>query len=590
MDRSQHPVLRYVLNLRWRRRWPLIVAVALMGCGGGGGGNAISDRQNNIAAAISDRFQAGVFEDATQFKDRCRAPRSGYDPATGSPFPDRQGTSTDENNWLRSWSNDLYLWYDEIEDVDPNDFETADYFSLMRSFALTPSGNFKDQFHFTVDSEVWRQQSQGGVAGGYGITFSLVSPSPPRRIVVAIVEPSSQAHTLGIRRGDEVIEVNGFDAVSASGGDTVTDLNDALFPIEGASHDFVFERTDGSELEVSMTASLVTSTPVQNVQVIDTDAGPVGYVSFHRHIATAEALLIDAMTSLRDDDISDLVLDMRYNGGGFLDIANQTAAMIAGARAEGQTFDAMRFNKKHNDFNPLTGLPLRPTPFHFSAAGFSATAGTPLPRLNLDRVYILSSARTCSASEAVINGLMGIGVEVILIGETTCGKPYGFYAFDNCGTSYFTIQFRGENAMGFGDYPDGFSPANTPQVEGVPLPGCVVADDFSQPLGDINERQLAAALQYRDNNTCPSMASTSDDRRERIPRQRRNDAVAEPFWMNSRIEIAPDPGSTAISISKCRSMNSVCARITSSVTGRSAKTSLSSSSFRRSITATQSPQ
>lgn len=527
------------------QHWPLLVLVlvlvtVLTACDGNSGGQVTDPRLiSQIRQFTDDGFRAGVFQQASNFKDLCQNPRTGTNPATGFPFQDRHGTSTDENNWLRSWSHDLYLWYDEIEDVNPNDFETPDYFRLMRSFALTPSGNFKDQFHFTVDSEVWRQQSQSGVTGGYGITFSLVSPSPPRRIVVAVVEPGSQAQTLGIQRGDEVIEVNGMDAVSASGGSSVDDLNAALFPPEGTPHDFVFERLDGTELAVTMTSSLVALTPVQNVQIIDTATGPVGYLSFHRHVAPAEALLIDAMTSLRDEDISDLVLDMRYNSGGFLDIANQTAAMIAGARAEGQTFDTMRFNDKHEDFNPVTGLPLRPTPFHFSAAGFSATAGTPLPRLNLDRVFILSGSRTCSASEAVINGLSGIGVEVILIGETTCGKPYGFYAFDNCGTSYFSIQFRGENAMGFGDYPDGFSPANTPEVEGVPLPGCVVADDFTQALGNSNEAQLAAALQYRDSGTCPMVASASDNRRQRIPREHRNDAVYEPFWMNSRIEVAP---------------------------------------------------
>ena len=92
-------------------------------------------------------------------------------------------------------------------------------------------------------------------------------------------------------------------------------------------------------------------------------------------------------------------------------------------------------------------------PFHSTTQGFSATPGQPLPTLNLPRVFVLTGPDTCSASESIINSLRGIGVEVVQIGSTTCGKPYGFYPQDNCGTTYFSIEFRGVNAMNFGDYP-----------------------------------------------------------------------------------------------------------------------------------------
>ena len=80
---------------------------------------------------------------------------------------------------------------------------------------------------------------------------------------------------------------------------------------------------------------------------------------------------------------------------------------------------------------------------------------------------------------------------MIQIGSTTCGKPYGFYDFDNCGTTYFSIQFRGVNAKNFGDYTDGFSPQNSTGSARVRcIPGCSVADDFSHALGDPNEGRL----------------------------------------------------------------------------------------------------
>ncbi len=100
---------------------------------------------------------------------------------------------------------------------------------------------------------------------------------------------------------------------------------------------------------------------------------------------------------------------------------------------------------------------------------------------------------------------------MIQIGTTTCGKPYGFYPQDNCGTTYFSIEFQGLNAQGFGDYPDGFSPANTAASPGVILPGCSVGDDFSRALGDPREARLAAALAYRDTGSCPAAAAASSD-------------------------------------------------------------------------------
>src|SRR5690606_11279777 len=109
---------------------------------------------------------------------------------------------------------------------------------------------------------------------------------------------------------------------------------------------------------------------------------------------------------------------------------------------------------------------------------------------NLPRVFILSTGGTCSASEAVINGLRGIGVEVILVGDTTCGKPYGFYPEDNCGTTYFAIQFTGVNDLGFGEYSSGFSPGNEPDFLGTEVPGCWVQDDFTKLLGDPEEKML----------------------------------------------------------------------------------------------------
>jgi hypothetical protein len=257
-----------------------------------------------------------------------------------------------------------------------------------------------------------------------------------------------------------------------------------------------------TQTSVPLVSAAVTSNPTPDVHVISTANGNVGYILFNDHIATAEQALIKAVNQLSAaPGITDLIIDMRYNGGGYLAIASELAYMIAGPTATlGKTFEQLKFNNKHPNTDPVTGDSLAPVPFLTQAIGFSATKGTQLPTLNLKKVYVLTGSGTCSASESVLNSLSGVDVQVIQVGSTTCGKPYGFYPQDNCGFTYFSIQFQGVNAKGFGDYADGFVPGGTGPGS---LTGCAVADDFSKPLGDAAEKRLAAALNYRASATCP---------------------------------------------------------------------------------------
>ena len=152
----------------------------------------------------------------------------------------------------------------------------------------------------------------------------------------------------------------------------------------------------------------------------------------------------------------------------------------------------------------MTGGQVQPTLFYSREIDYDRNVftSTSLPSLGLTRVYILTSASTCSASEALINGLRGIDIDVVLMGDTTCGKPYGFYPTDNCGTTYFTIQFQGSNQKGFGEYADGFIPTPSPLFE-ADVQGCLVEDDFNHALGNVNEGMLSAALNHLQTGECP---------------------------------------------------------------------------------------
>lgn len=458
------------------------------------------------------------------YAERCATPRSGIDPATGEAYPDRPGTLADEKTWVRSWIDEYYLWYREVPSYRGDDYATVvDYFDVLKTEEKTASGNPKDRFHFVYPTDTWEALSQAGVEAGYGVRWAVIAPRPPREVVVAYTEPGSSGAG-ALTRGTTVRSVDGVDMVN---GDDVTTLNAGLFPVAaGESHTFVVQDLGAATSRtITLVAADVTSTPVQNVKTIAN--GDVGYLQFNDHILTAEAELVQAIDQLRTAGVKDLVIDLRYNGGGYLAIASELAYMIAGPATAGHAFERLQFNDKYPSTNPFTGEPLTPTPFEDTSV-FAATPA-PLPTLGLTRVFVLTGANTCSASESIINGLLGIGVQVIQIGTTTCGKPYGFYPQDNCGTTFFAIQFQGVNEQGFGDYADGFTPGSGPPPA---LPGCVVADDFTHALGDPEEARLAAALLYRSTGSCPLDAAPSH-------LAATEGRVIKPAPLENRIYVAP---------------------------------------------------
>ena len=377
----------------------------------------------------------------------------------------------------------------------------------MISDGLSPSGNSKDQFHYSQNTEEYNQY-YSGVSAGYGVRFFIIASSPPRKIIVGYNEPNSPASEANLSRGAEIISIDG-EAIEDS--NNVDALNAGLFPVAlDETHTFVVRDLNATEDRTfTMVSAETTSVPVKNITTFDVAGTKVGYLTFNSHIKPAETQLINAISQLKASNIEELVLDLRYNGGGYLTIAAELGYMVAGAMSEGRVFDELTFNDKYTDRDPINNDIIDPARFESTAAGFDAPsaptpAGTVLPTLGLARVFVLSSGGTASASEALINGLRGVDVEVILIGEATRGKPYGWYALDNCGTTYSTIQFKGSNEKGFGDYSDGFLPVASADLSGAEITGCEVADDLSHALGDANEGRLAAALSFIETGACPS--------------------------------------------------------------------------------------
>jgi hypothetical protein len=490
--------------------------ITLAGCGGGGG----SGGSTSVVGGGSGS------RNPSELAQHCAAPRAAgtLDP-DGQPYGDVQGTVGDEKAWVRAYIDETYLWYQDVRGLnrgtlDPNIYASAvAYFDVLKSPIVTASGKPRDQFHFTYDTPTWNALSRSGQSYGYGFEVALRSTTPPRQAVVAFTDPGTPAASANISRGAQILTVDGVDLVNDGTQAGVDKLNAGLFPDAAGSHTFTIRDLGASSTRtVTLAADTQTSTPVQNAKALPAPNNQVGYMLFNDHIATSEVQLINAINLLKTAGVTDLVIDIRYNGGGYLDIASELAYMVAGpARTSGKIFEQLNFN----DQNPF-GLTdaQRTTPFLTVGQDFvkGTTANQPLPTLGLSRVYVLTGSGTCSASEAIINGLRGAGVTVNQIGTTTCGKPYGFFPQDNCGTTYFAIQFQGVNQLGFGDYADGF------------VPTCTVADDFNHALGDPAEARLAMALGHRTSGSCVPASGVGMAKLQavRVPA-----AVAEPVLVRS---------------------------------------------------------
>ncbi len=432
----------------------------LTACGGGGGGST----------------DTGGLPSSASLANLCANPRAGS--------VDRQGTMDNEKAFLRSFVDETYLWYNDVPtNLNPASYANPQlYFDVLKTTAKTASGAAVDQFHWSQTTESY-EASSSGISQDYGIQWASQSNAPPRNWVVAEVADGSPAALAGVKRGDKLTSVDGVNFVTDNTTTGIATLNEGLFPSKLLAHKLGFN----GKAEISLLPANYTIATVKNVKIIPTAKGNVGYFVFDTHIAKSENELIAAINTLKNAGVQDLVIDLRYNGGGLLYIASQLSYMIAGpVQTGGKIFELLSYNDKLTSKN-------QKYPFYDATSNNAA-----LPTLGLKHVSLLVSRGTASASESIINGLRGADVAVDLIGDTTRGKPYGFVPQPNCGYTYFAIQFKGVNNKGFGDYADGFAPT------------CKASDDFTKLRGDVAEGMLQTALSYRQNGTCPVLSSAQD--------------------------------------------------------------------------------
>lgn len=378
----------------------------------------------------------------------------------------------DRKDWLRDYMRQWYLWNASSPSPDPTPFATVDdYFQalLYDGDAQVPA----DRFSYGQSTESFQRFFGAGRTLGYGLFVAGIEvegrPDLPLRI--RHLEPRSDAAARGLRRGEQIVSVNGRPASELIAADDF----DILVPQSVGERLELVVRGPGGDRSVTLTAGIYDLTPVPTTAVVGTpDGRRVGYVMVKDMVSQADGPVATAFARFRAEGVTEAVIDLRYNGGGQVAVGRNVASYVNAGLTAGQTYVDLLYNPQRAPDNDQT--------FRFA---------DPAAALALSRVYVLAGPRTCSASEQLVNGLRPF-VDVVLVGGQTCGKPVGFLPRDDgCGTTWSAVNFESRNARGDGRYYDGLAPA------------CAAADDLDRPLGDPAEGLLAVALAHADRGVCP---------------------------------------------------------------------------------------
>lgn len=411
--------------------------------------------------------------------------------------------ATAEKQFVWNGLNLWYFWQSDVHNLADDRFsDDQELYAFLNDFpterevfnALLFS---QDDFSFFIDDFEEFAQSQQGISLSFGFQFGLVRPDANSSDIFGYVQYvfDSIAEEAGLERGDiftrvdgTQLTVNNFQELLNRNSITLT-----MAEIESTSP-FSISETDET---VEVDAQSLQENPILVSKVLEMENSPakIGYLSYNAFRFNFHGELNDAFGEFQAEGIDELVLDLRYNGGGAVISSALLASMISG-QEESNIFASLIFNEKqesnNSHFNFMDEVPI----FNEDR---EVERVDPMNQLSLNRVYILTSSRTASASEALINGLAPF-IEVIVIGQQTVGKddgsitvydsPPNYNSRSNANPDHMRamqpIVFKIFNSNDE-DFPNGFFPVE--QVREIDY-----LDDLP-PLGDASEPLLAAALE-----------------------------------------------------------------------------------------------
>lgn len=366
----------------------------------------------------------------------------------------------DQNEWVLALMQQAYLWNDDMPELDPLAYDTpGDMVTELR-----------------VGHDRWSRVSDKARSDALFQEGKVVSlgfrtrRDLDDRVVVATVDTDTPASAAGLRRGDVIRTIGGLATEQIDEDDRWGDIYGEAEP--GVVVDLEVEHQDGEVTQLELVKDWVSVDVVPDSHVLQLDGRAVGYLVFSTFVETSTDALNRAFAEFRHAGVREVVVDVRYNGGGLIVVARHFMHLLVGAVAEDEVAYRVRFNH------------------HFSEENDERT----LMRLDqtlphVDHVVFITTGSTLSASELLINAVAP-HVKVSIVGDTTGGKPVGSRHFDFCDKVAAPITFRLLNADDQGDYYEGLTAT------------CPAPDDLTRPLGDESEASLATALHLLSTGEC----------------------------------------------------------------------------------------
>ncbi len=372
------------------------------------------------------------------------------------------------NKDLYKAMKNLYLWNDKLPEINTSSFSTP--YEMMEALRYKEL----DRWSFVMTWHEYEQYFNEGKMIGHGF---MISRDENYNLRIAFVYPSATAHAKGVRRGWIITKVNG---VVASPSNVIQLLGASSTAVENTIE---FIGNDNIYRTLTLKKEELNIDPVLHSEIMQVFDKKIGYIVFQDFIDAANIRIDSIFSFFKQENIDDLILDMRYNGGGSVDVAIHLSGWLTGNTNAEKTL--IRF--QHNDMNRQ-----RDTSFTIPYNGSS---------LDLDRIIFIGTSATASASELIINGMIPY-MEVNLIGAPTNGKPVGMYVLGYKKQDYaaFPVCFKYTNALGVGDFYDGLQP------------DILANDDLTRDFGDPDEGMLKAAISYITSESMVAVAkkATSD--------------------------------------------------------------------------------
>lgn len=371
-----------------------------------------------------------------------------------------------QNAFVRGLMHYIYLWYDQVPELDPA--AAASPQAYIDAVCYRPLDR---NFTFVTQLAAERALFTRSESVGLGIAIRLRAADDLR---VLEAYPGTPAADAGLDRGHRILSVQGRPVAElvAAG-----QLGAALGPDEpGFVVRMRVRDLAGAERDLTMTKRTITIPTVSHARVIDSGGRRVGYVVVRNFVNPTTPALDEAFRELVAAGANELVVDVRYNGGGLISASQHLGSLVGGSRVTGQVFTDFTHNDRnsHRDFE----------------IDFPQVQGA----LGVSRVVFLTTRSSASASELVINGLRPF-LPVVVVGDSTFGKPVGQYTFAFCDKVAFITSFSLRNASGQGDFFSGIAP------------DCAAPDDLTHGLGDPAEAMLGAGLDYLRTGSCDAGAA-----------------------------------------------------------------------------------